>query len=119
MFTKSANILAAEIWNALHSETGSGIISTRKWTHVPKTGFAVDLAEIQWPNRLNAARILDWVIEHRVGIDYVPNAYIGAHRSPDFGDSIFVVHAFGSYPQAVEFAGQNKAPYIYKLEEAV
>lgn len=117
MFTKPAAILAQEVWGVLHSETRDGIISTRKWTHPPKTGYAVDTKRLHTEGFLSVEQILNWVTEHRAAIDYVPNAYIGAHRSLGLGDTLFEIRVFGSFPQAEEFAREQGANYIYKIED--
>lgn len=116
MFTKSIDILSNELWNVLHSDTGDGIVSTRNYTRVPKTGYAVDIHVLQAPGRLDAQTLRDWVELHRLSIDYVPNAYIGAHRSIECGDSVYEVHIFGEHEAARLFAKRMQAGYIYSLE---
>lgn len=116
LFTKSVYILSRELWDVLHSPTGDGIVSTRKWTRVPTAGYAVDVNRLHVPGWMGPATIEAWVKTHRAAIDYVPNAYVGAHHSLIEGDSLFEVRVFGSFPQAVEFATERSADYIYKLE---
>lgn len=116
MFTKPVNIIANEVWNALHSETGDGIINIRKYGKVPTTGYAVDVNPLQGEGFLSLGKIVDWVREHRVSIDFQPSAFIGAHRVRGGGDMIFEVHVFGSFEQAEVFARANDAGYVYRLD---
>jgi len=118
LFTKPVPILVQEIWNALHTPSDDDhIISTRKWTRPPTTGYLVDTEMLMTDGFLTIEEIKTWVETHRIAIDFVPNAFIGAHRDYRIGDSVFAVHHFASHPDAVEFARKHAEYLIYTLGE--
>lgn len=118
MFTKTVPILTNELWSALHSEARDGIISTHKWTHPPKTGYVVDTEFLEVKGFLTIEAIQTWVEIHRAAVDFVPNAYLGAHRALMMNvDSIFVMHVFAAFPDALEFARAQGATYVYKVQD--